>query len=242
MSSFVLKIIAVICMFCDHLGDVGLRYLSVMNIIGRIAFPLFAFQLVVGYKNTSNLKKYAIRLITFALISQIPFSIFSYIINGSLFSLNIFFTLAFGLMVLFIFENFDNKFFKYLLIALILVLAHFAKVDYGAWGVFIIFFIYLFCPTLNKDTKMDKRLQYFIFLFGFLILCLLKYSEYFGQMSYIYLISIIAFTFLPSILMLFYNGKKGRSWKYFFYVFYPLHLTILDISYFVLVAMALGSI
>ena len=60
MSSFIIKIIAIFTMFIDHSGDALIGKTSILNVIGRIAFPLFAFQLVVGYKNTSNLKKYGI--------------------------------------------------------------------------------------------------------------------------------------------------------------------------------------
>ena len=58
MSSFVIKLIAIITMLCDHSGDAIIGHFSILNIIGRIAFPLFCFQIVVGYKHTKNVKKY----------------------------------------------------------------------------------------------------------------------------------------------------------------------------------------
>ena len=69
MSSFVIKIIAIISMLFDHTNDVFIGHLSVFNLIGRIAFPLFSFQLVVGYTYTHNIKKYISRMFIFALIS-----------------------------------------------------------------------------------------------------------------------------------------------------------------------------
>ena len=69
MSSFVIKLIAVITMFMDHFADVVVGHNSWLNYFGRIAFPLFCFQFVIGYKNTSNKKKFFIRLLLFALIS-----------------------------------------------------------------------------------------------------------------------------------------------------------------------------
>ena len=61
MSSFVLKIIAVITMFIDHLGYTIFGKFSYLNYIGRISFPIFAFQISEGYIHTKNLKKYFMR-------------------------------------------------------------------------------------------------------------------------------------------------------------------------------------
>ena len=56
-------------MFCDHSGDAFIGHFSFLNLIGRIAFPIFAFQVVQGYIHTHNVKKYALRLFIFAFIS-----------------------------------------------------------------------------------------------------------------------------------------------------------------------------
>ena len=233
MSSFILKIIAIITMFCDHFGDIFIGHLSAFNIIGRIAFPIFAFQIAVGYKHTKNIKKYALRLIIFALISQIPFSIFKYIMGNSVFDLNVCFTLLLGLLTLLIFEKVDDKFFKYLYIFIILLIAHFANVDYGAWGVFLIFFIYLFCPKVS-NLPMKRIIKLIIFIAGFLLLCILEYISYLGSLPTMFLMAVILFSFLPSIFMLLYNGKKGYSLKYLFYLFYPVHLIVLEIVYYLI--------
>ena len=89
MSSFVLKIIAIISMFIDHIGYAIFGKLSYFNYIGRLAFPIFAFQISEGYVHTKNLKRYFFRLFLFALISQVPFMLFTSIISDK-FSLNIF--------------------------------------------------------------------------------------------------------------------------------------------------------
>ena len=91
MSSFVIKIIAIISMIFDHASDAIIGHFSFFNLIGRIAFPLFCFQLVNGFKHTKNIYKYMLRLIIFGIISQIPFSIFIYFYSGSFTTLNIFF-------------------------------------------------------------------------------------------------------------------------------------------------------
>ena len=87
MSSFVLKMIAIISMFIDHIGYVIFGKFSYFNYIGRLAFPIFAFQISEGYIHTKNLKKYFLRLFLFAIISQIPFMLFHNLISTG-FSLN----------------------------------------------------------------------------------------------------------------------------------------------------------
>ena len=110
MSSFVIKLIAIITMLCDHSGDAIIGHFSILNIIGRIAFPLFCFQIVIGYKHTKNVKKYLLRLFIFGFISQIPFGLFTYSYLGRFDLLNVYFTLALGLLAIYIFDTFSKKY------------------------------------------------------------------------------------------------------------------------------------
>lgn len=250
MSSFVIKIIAIISMLCDHGGYLLLGHFSVLNIVGRIAFPLFAFQLVIGYEHTSNLKKYLLRLLIFAFISQIPFYIMFHTLTDAKPKLNIFFTLLLGICSMYIYDNcFDNEpnnrkiiydhkpntFDKFpisvrivvgvLLMPLVLFLAYFLNVDYSIWGVLLILFIHVF---YNKNKNKLK------FSIGYLILCSFEVALYFGYLSYSWLLADYIFTALPLIFMLLYNQKKGPSLKYFFYAFYPIHLIILELIHYLL--------
>ena len=76
MSSFFLKLIGIITMFCDHYSDVIIGENTYLNLIGRVAFPIFAFQIAQGYNHTSNIKKYILRLSIFAVISQFSFFVY----------------------------------------------------------------------------------------------------------------------------------------------------------------------
>lgn len=109
MSSFVLKIIAVFSMCFDHFGYLfSAGNFSFCNLIGRFAFPIFAFQISEGYTHTRDLKKYFWRLFLFAIISQIPFNLFDYAFGFDL-SLNIFFTLLLGLTAICAYDKLPNK-------------------------------------------------------------------------------------------------------------------------------------
>lgn len=279
MSSFILKMIAVITMLMDHSGDALIGNFSWLNIVGRIAFPLFAFQLVIGYRHTHNLKKYMLRMLIFAAISQAPFSILNKKVDPTI--LNIFVTLFFGLAVLALYDMYielhGNKYFlflknkkrvpilskakevipkneskniisknkvlffnivKFIYIILIIILCQAINTDYGSWGILLILLIHIFYPYQTKivdkqyssikQVKVSKYsvMSFLMIMFG---MSLLKYVDLIGVIKTYNVIYLTIFTFIPSILMLLYNGKKGKECKMFFYIFYPAHLIILDI-------------
>lgn len=233
MTSFALKIIALISMFCDHFGDAFIGHYNFLNLIGRTAFPIFAFQISEGYIHTRSVKKYFIRLFLFALISQIPFYLFiQKFLPTSMSLLNIFFTLLLGLLCIITYNSFVNvknkelqyKVFNIELKKIIgIVLALFVayvgsllKVDYGFWGIIVIFAFYLF-----KDNKLAMIISY-------ICLCIIRYGIFIIQhglhIQYVYLC--IA-TIFPIIFIALYNGKQGYKIKYLLYLFYPLHLLLL---------------
>ncbi len=227
MSAFVLKLIAVFAMACDHFGYLIFGKFSFLNCIGRIAFPIFAYQITEGYIHTKSLKKYFLRLAIFACISQIPFMLFMTMLNRSIFSLNIFFTLLLGLLAITIFDNIytksDNKFYKilgFIAVILISVFASIINCDYGAFGVLAIFIFYLF-----KQNKLLMNISFIILVF-FRYIEDIIYSTY--KLQYI-LLAIC--TCLPLVFINLYNNKKGKDIKYLLYLFYPLHLLVIYALY-----------
>ena len=239
MTSFALKIIALITMFCDHFGDAFLGHFSIFNLIGRFAFPIFAFQISEGYIHTKNLKKYLYRLAVFTIIAQIPFYLFCQkFFNTTTLSINVFLTLFIGLTGIY-FYDYTIKFFKrksesiqneklllfipylskFIGIVIVILLASMAEslnTDYGFWGVIVVFMFYVF-----KDKKLLTTVAFFI-------LCIIKYLLPFIQSGFNILYILLAlFTFLPIIFINAYNGKQGPKIKYLLYIFYPLHLLAL---------------
>lgn len=206
-------------MLCDHAGDALIGHFSFLNLIGRIAFPIFAFQTVQGYIHTSNIKKYMLRLFVFACISQIPFMLFLSTFANNYY-LNIFFTLLLGTIALYGYDKIKNKYLRGPFAILIFVIAHFIQVDYGAYGVIVIFLFYIF------NTKFNNKI---LMCLAFTILTIFKYLPNiinYPSVSGIYL-NCILFTCISLIPICLYNGKQGLKAKYLFYLFYPIHLLIL---------------
>ncbi len=213
MSMFILKIIAIITMTIDHMGVFLFPEHIGFRIIGRLSFIIFAFLIVNGYKYTHNKERYLIRLIIMGFISQIPdmLGIINYVGN-------IFFTLSIGLATVMVLAS-DRK-LKYIYYVLLIGLAVLLNVDYGIYGVLVINAFYLI-----DRYQINIPLQIAIFIalnyFGIKV-------EHFASIQYYSLFS------LPIIWS--YNQKLGYHNKYlsyFFYWYYPVHLTILAIiSYF----------
>ena len=263
MSSFIIKLIAVITMTIDHVNDIVFEEIT-LNIIGRIAFPLFCFQIVVGYSKTNNLKDYLKRMLVFACISQIPYYFFMKNITSE-FSTNVMFTFLFGLisMIIYnlkignsngIFEIIDYKgdnllknqklsynklllfyinIIKVSLIAIIMLFSEIINTDYSSWGILVILYIHIFYPfdgsinILSKKININKIASKCLFLIGFLGLSIIKNYKYIELLNIKYVKGLVIFTFIPSTLMLMWNGKRGPRLKYVFYVYYPLHLVLL---------------
>ena len=109
MNVLILKIIVLLSMIIDHYGAIFHSGVDMYRIIGRLAFPIYAFLLVEGYSHTSNVKKYASRLFLFALISECPFDLAFYS-KLEFMHQNIFFTLFIGLVLMCLLDNKDGKY------------------------------------------------------------------------------------------------------------------------------------
>lgn len=238
MTSFLLKLIGIITMLCDHSGDAILVKFSFLNLIGRIAFPLFAFQLTQSYIHTKNLKKFIYRLLIFSLVSQIPFTLFLstfadtyntiqiFSLNIRLYSLNIGFTMLLSVLAILAFDKIENKFCGLGVSLLIVFISQLLNVDYGAFGVLLILILYIF-----RNNKFALNICCIITICSYYFIRFLQKPT----ISIVnYYLPLTLFTCLPFIFINLYNGKQGAKVKYLFYIFYPMHLLLLYfINYFI---------
>ncbi|BBM48018.1 TraX family protein [Leptotrichia wadei] len=213
MSLFILKIIGIVTMFLDHYHYI-VGGSEILNVIGRIAFPIFAFTLNEGYVHTRSLKKYLLRLFIFAVSIQMPSILFGYD-----YPMNIFFTLFLGLLSIYIFNlKKMNVILKIILIGFILFFSQKFKLDYGIYGILVI---------INFNIFRNNK---FKILMNFLVLNI--YNVIFPKVFD--LPDTQLFSLISLVFIFMYNGEKGRSMKYFFYLFYPIHFFILEVIKFIL--------
>ncbi len=142
MTSFYLKIIALITMFIDHIGSVIFPNHFWLRYIGRIAFPIYAFLISEGLKKTSNIKKYLINLLMLAVTSEIFYDL-CFNKNISLFyKTNTVYTLFIASLSIYLYNKHSNIILKYLSLLLGLSISYILKTDYDILGVLLIFIFY----------------------------------------------------------------------------------------------------
>lgn len=214
MSSFVIKIIAVITMVVDHLGLFMFPQLDYLRVIGRLSFPLFAWSISNGAKHTKNINAYLARLFAFGTISQIPYFLLYREVNIHQMGLNIFFTLFLGLLSIKIWRSEQSKTLRITEIILISAIGQLINVSYGAVGILSIVFFYIF----EGNFRLCFLSQFFLYVvvwFGLMFVGVYEVTYF----------SITQPAALFSLLLIYqYNGEQGIKAKYLFYLFYPLHL------------------
>lgn len=219
MSSFALHIWAMLLMLCDHLQLTLLPDLPILRCVGRLAFPLFAFMAVEGYLHTRSLKKYFLRLLMLAVISEVPFDL---LVSGSVFDpmhQNVIWTIILGLCCIRAFENISAD-RKMMLSAVVIIAslaaAIIARVDYSSAGVLTLLAFYAF-----RGNTLWCRLMQLLSL-AFINLVLL------GGIEFAFPYQALAVLSLPIIWL--YDGSQGPHngfIKAANYLFYPAHMLIL---------------
>ena len=182
-----LKLFAMFTMLIDHIGYLFFPNILLFRTIGRMAFPIFAYLLSIGYNKTSNLKKYILRLFLFGLISSIPYSFFNPELNFNPYKLNILFTLGISLIFIYLFNqvkiHFDlfieKKEIKYIIFSTIFIFLMFQIItfdnqlsnvfsngglEYGNYGIFLVLIFYLF---KDKPIKLIISFSILNFLYAF---------------------------------------------------------------------------
>ena len=239
ITSMALHIMAMAFMFCDHLWGTVVPGNEWLTCVGRISFPIFAFLLVEGFFHTRSLKKYILRLLLFAVISEIPFNLmmgsrlFYPVHQNVLWS----FLIAIGLVSLNERAKQKGKIWLRVLAGVGTVLLGYllglvTMVDFYHAGVLTVLVFYFF-----------RGKKWWCYL-GQLVCLWYINVEMLGGLSYeielwegkIFFLSQQAFALLALIPIWLYRGKQGyhnKTLQYGYYAFYPLHLLILGILKFI---------
>lgn len=213
-----LKIIAMISMLIDHVGayilyemnttimtvhgiDISIYLAS--RVLGRIAFPIYAFLIAEGYRHTRNRKKYALNMAVFAAISEIPYNL---VVSGSVRCSvqNVYFTLLLGFLMICVIDLLnDRKTIQITALAALFLISYFINSSHGYTGVIMIVVMYVLDSNRTAQALVGTSLQpryAFASVLGFIPI-----NMYNGERGFI----------------------KGKMAKYCFYIFYPAHLLVL---------------
>ncbi len=232
LNSLHLKIIAAAFMLLDHMWSTIAPDQMWLTAAGRIAFPIFAFQIAEGFYYTKNRKKYFFRMLIFAAISEIPFNLIAG--GGMIYPIhqNVMFTFCISILIMMLLEKAKAKNMTVFIIAAIItvplsfLIGFITFVDYFGYGIWTVLIFYLF-----RGVKFGQiaELAGIVYINWFMIGGLVYYVPLFGHQIEI---PEQGFAILALIPIWLYNGKKGYSGKaaqYFFYIFYPAHMLILYI-------------
>lgn len=221
LSNNQLKILAMIAMTLDHLGIVLFPEVEWMRLVGRLAFPIFAYMIAEGCYHTKSMWRYLGSMALLAFVCQV---VYFFAMNSLYMCIIVTFSLSIALIGLLQFSQANKSFFTQLLFVA---------------GVATAYYI---CHMLPKQVGYGFRIDY-DFIGVMIPVCLYAAKDRAGKLS----VLILGLTCMATIyggaqwwsllavpLILLYNGRRGKwRMKWFFYLFYPAHLVVIQgIGYF----------
>ena len=212
LDGTMLKIIAMVSMVSDHVGDLFFPGVMWLRMIGRLAMPLFSFCIAEGYAHTRDKNRYLLRMGIFALISEVPFDL-AFEGKVGFGHQNIMLTFFLSILALKIFDlirgeeprNIGKTVLGTLAVLVMAGLALLLRADYTIFAVIAVFLFYV---LRNRHPLVRSGA-------GVGFLALTRTMGYYCTTG---------FSLIPLLL---YNGKRGRGLKWLFYAFYPGHLLVL---------------
>ncbi len=218
-----LKIIAMVSMLLDHMGLLFFPEYSIFRILGRIAFPIFAYMIAEGCRYTKNRVKYLGMIAAMAVAFQIVYFVaMQSLYQGILVTFSLAIITIYSIDGLFYAKKLWGRLISILalvfVVAFVVVLPRLLAgtdfdIDYGVWGILLPVIVY-FMPSRPWQIGGASAL-------------LLVRAIYYGVLA-TPLIPLQWWSLLTVPLLALYNGERGKAkMKYVFYIFYPAHLVIL---------------
>ncbi len=214
LSGNALKLIAAAAMLLDHAGLLLFPQIPLLRVLGRLAFPIYAFMIAEGCKYTRNRKRYFLGIFLLGIFCQAIY----FLADGSLY-LSVLITFCLAILMLYALSEAKKNPTPGTLLRLgLTILAVWGlnqvfAIDYGFWGCMLP----VFAGAL-QGTSWESRTGNLLSL----TLGLVLLSAALGGIQWYCLLA------LP--LLALYSGRRGKGdLKYFFYIFYPVHLGLLQV-------------
>ena len=231
LSGNALKIIAALSMLIDHIGVMFFPQVKILRIIGRIAMPIFSFMIAEGARYTRNKARYFLTVFGLAAVCQLVYFLY----DGDTY-MSILVTFSLSILTIYALDFFKESLFSFeatalrkilscLLFLSVVTVVYYLntilEIDYGFLGCMLPVFASVFHAPKNCDVEFLKKLDVMyihLLMLSVGLVCLAVSSG--GTQPW----SLLAVPFLSL-----YSGKRGKAnMKYFFYIFYPAHLLILE--------------
>jgi len=227
MTAFTLKIIALSAMLIDHIGVAFPETVPFwFRAVGRLAFPIFVYLLAEGFRHTRSKEKLLMRLLVFAAISEIPYDIVMGNTINFAADTNIFYTLFLGGVAIWLYERLKTRYGWQTLAVLAAILptvmvAESLTVDFGGFGVLLLFAMYAIIPKIPRLIVMSVLVlpQFMMLIMAYTLGMKIRWE---------YLL-LIPFALVTVPLVALYDGERGKKIKWLFYVVYPAHLAVLAV-------------
>ena len=232
LSGSTIKIIACILMAIDHIGYHLYPEITILRIIGRLSMPLFAFFIAEGCYYTKNKLKHFLLIAISGLIFLLGVWIFA-----EFWYFNIFLIFAISILYIYLLQHLkkfsfqgNKKTLKIILSTIIFaVLAIIGYLiyeeipfEYGYSTMMLP--VAISVVDLKKYIKNPKVKYFDNFYTRLIIMSIALYPTCFDRA----MVDIQKYSYLALIILLMYNGKVGtKKLKYFFYLFYPVHIMII---------------
>lgn len=224
LNGFHLKLIAICTMLIDHMGYTLFPGVMWLRCVGRVAFPIFCFLIAEGCVYTHDRKKYALRLLVFALLSEIPYNLMNSGMIWDPYDQNVLWTLLLGALVCWLMDWALKKCtpLSFMLTGAVMLAAYWlleiGNTDYGGWGMLLVAAFYgVHRAPSGAVVKMIAQ------AFGLAFFSIGVMGGY---------LSIELWSLAALVPIWLYNGQRGFSNKavqYGFYAFYPVHILILSL-------------
>jgi len=221
----VIKCVAMFTMLLNHIAHTLLTpesmFYDVFVGVGYFTAITMCYFLVEGFEYTRSRKKYGQRLLLFALLSQVQYTLaFDAVI------FNMLFTLLFCFLILCILEHLQEKWYKVPLIVLLFLVSVFSD-----WAVMAPTFTLLF--RWSKNDRKKLTISYGLSVLLFIVMMLPNYliEASFGPALLHTVCDSLSLVASGVVILFFYNGRKSKAapgfFKWFFYWFYPVHILVL---------------
>ena len=252
LDAYKLKWIAIIGMVLSHMfyawwDIVPFWLILILSGLGGLTFPIMSFFVVEGYKHTSNLKKYILRLFIFGLIA-VPFHFL--VIAWPV--LNIMFSIVWGLLILILYDKIKIRPLFWVLYIIVVVPISYLVFEYYFIGTNLILMFYIIknetarriVPPLFAGVTWLAITALGLWRIATMPADAVVQDSMFRNQHFLlnteFMLSVIPFALVSmfvAVLLKHYNGERGKRMKWLFYVIYPLHFAVLAT-----IAVAMGLI